>query len=64
MDFLTLHEIYVLWLDKNEDSWACYCYGEAIVNYKYIDSCYGDCFSVNWMKNADLKINKNETLQD
>ena len=46
----------------HQSSWACYCEKEAIINNKKIGTCLGDCFSVNWIENAEIKTNLNKSL--
>ena len=42
--------------NSTQSSWACYC------NRTGMTPCYGDCFSVHWMEDADDEDLRNETL--
>lgn len=48
--------------NASQSSWAAYCGSDAYVNGKYIGSCLGDLFSVNWMEDSDAKDLSVETL--
>ena len=46
--------------NATQSSWACYC--DASIPSKSNPRCYGDCFSVHWLEDADDENLRNETL--
>ena len=48
--------------NARSSSWATYCGNDAFISTKYIGSCLGDLFSVNWMEDSDATNVCVETL--
>lgn len=49
--------------NADESSWGTYCSPDDMVDGKFINSCLGDLFSVNWMENTDATDISAKTLQ-
>ena len=49
--------------NATQSSWATYCGSSAYVGGKYIGSCLGDLFSVNWMEDSDANDLSTESLR-
>ena len=50
--------------NASSSSWGTYCGSDAYVGGKYMATCLGDLFSVNWMEDSDANDLSVETLAE